>query len=383
MTMSLGNNVALVCGNYVNAHTIVRNLRKVGFMGETVIVRHRADSELLAEHLNPEDKRWVLTDNQFLNFSEAVSERWCTEGRTVFLFLTSERFHRNIAKWLSAHPESGIVVHFGNPSLINTILDRFRFYKFIAERGLAAVPMTISGNEDPVATFGDAFVVRPRETWNSPYQGESVKIVQRREEFESVIQDFASRSLGPDALCFQELLSIQDEENVSVCGWFDVEHRHLYCLRKRIQHPPGAGNGVVCESIEAPEGVMEATVAILEALSYNGPLELEFVFDARRGEFKVIEMNPRFWMQHGLVEQMSGLSLVSRSLGLSPMTPKEPGESTRYWVNPLSALLRAVRFDFRAVGYYFRRNSWSPYPLHQALCYAPRHVLAKRRRGSG
>ena len=371
--------IVLVCGTHTNAHTIIQNLSFVGFEGEIIVVRDAGVPSFAAERFNPRVTRWELSSEQNTNLPEVIAKRWADRECNIYVCFTSERYHHSFAQWKRDHPDDNIVVHFGEISCISTILDRYEFYRFIEERNLAAVPKTISGTEDPFAVFGDAFVIRPRQTWHSSVRRECVKMVHGKKEYEKTMNDFASRSVGIEKLCFQELLCIKNESNVSIAGWFDPDHRHLYCLRKRFQHPPGTGSGDVCERIDPPEGMMDAAVAILTQLKYAGPLELEFVFDTNSDQYKVIEMNARFWMQHGLLEQVSGRAILSRYLGKEPLPVSTRQAQTKYWINTGQCLTHLLKLSFKPLAYYFRSDSWAPYSLFQAMWYAPMHVFSKLR----
>ncbi|MGE4285569.1 MAG: hypothetical protein AB7F23_03050 [Phycisphaerae bacterium] len=374
MIKSTQNSVFIVCGNHTNAHTLIQSLKDIGFGGRVIMVRSSKDPILLADRLNPRIEKWVLSEAEDDFLPEKISKTF-SNGETVYVAFTNERFHHSFADWKIGHPDDNINVRFGKPENISKIIDRFEFYKFIESNKLAHVPKTISGESDPLSVFGNEFVVRPKESWQSTTHREEVKIVRDRSDFAQTIKSFASRGVGLDKLCFQELLSIENESAVAIGGWFDLENKHLYCLRKRFQHPPGVGSGDVCERIAPPVGVMEQAVAILRAFEYEGPLELEFVFDDNSGEYKVIEINPRFWMQHGLIEQLSGHALLRRYIGEEPLATSK--YEPKYWVNTVQCLYRALKFEFGPLKYYLQKDTWAPYGLLQAIWYAPLHVLGK------
>lgn len=371
--------IVLICGNHTNAHTIVRNLPIIGFDGETIIVRNDTDPVLVADRLNSQAGQWVLSAHEAENLPEAIAERWGNRDCNIYACFTNERYHHSFAQWKRDHPDDNIIVQFGDFDCVSTILDRYQLYRFIEERHLAAVPKTIPGTEDPFDVFGDDFVIRPKESFQSPSHREYVNIVHGKQAYEETMTGFTSRGVGAEQLCFQELLSIKNESSVAIGGWFDLKNKHLYCLRKKFQHPPGVGSGDVCERIDPPKGMMESAVAILTQLNYQGPLELEFVFDNNSNEYKVIEMNPRFWMQHGLLELISGRALLSRYLGKEPLPVSREQADTKYWVNTVQCLCRALKFSFKPLRYYYRKDSWAPYSLFQAMWYAPLHVLSKMR----
>ena len=69
--------------------------------------------------------------------------------------------------------------------------------------------------------------------------------------------------------------------------------------RKLVQSPPGFGTGCVVESANRPE-LFERTIRLLRAMEFTGIAEVEYKLDARDGEYKLIEVNPRPWDQHRL-----------------------------------------------------------------------------------
>ncbi|OXU15570.1 glycosyltransferase [Sedimentisphaera salicampi] len=366
--------VVLVCGNHTNAHTVIGNLEKISFQGEVYIVRSHSDPVLLADRLNRKVKPWILPDQEVKDFPQTVANCW--SDSKVYVIFTSERFHRSFIDWGLENSNKNIVFHIGDLERASVILDRYKFYKFIESKNMAPVPETILGDEGPFNVFGEEFIVRPRESFQNPMQKETVSLVKGRRHYNSVMEDYFSRGLGYRDICFQEKLNIKDEYNVSLAGWYDKTHQHISCMRKRYQHPPGVGTGDITEIIKPPENLLESTLKILNELNYKGPFELEFVFDSNKNEYKVIEMNPRFWMQHGLVEQITGFAIISRYLNREPQEINLENPP-KFWVNTLHCIFRAMTLHITPLMYYFRKDSWAPYSIFQAFCYAPLHFITK------
>lgn len=367
--MKSGADTAVICGNGINAHTLVRTLERLGWPGRIVLLWHEQEGEGLAGCLNRQVEHRSVSIRDVAELPEMLERADGRAGR-VFVFFTDERYHPAFAEWLARHPDSAIRCQLGSTRHMNAMLDRYEFCRFIESRGLASVPRTIRGDEDPFAAFGESFIVRPRLSWFGVTQRERVKLVKGPRSFEGARKDYAARGLGAADLSYQELLSIRNQDNVSVCGWHGADIRHLYCTRKVLQYPPRTGGGDVVELLAPPPGVMEQARGILAALSYEGPFELEFVFDEGAGEFKVTELNPRFWLQHGLVEAVSGSALVQACLGAVPQEPSTAERDLRFWVNPMYAAFRALKLDFRGLRYYASARSWKPFAAAEALRYA-------------
>ncbi|MGD9780911.1 MAG: hypothetical protein AB7V14_02025 [Kiritimatiellia bacterium] len=370
------SDVAVVCGNHINAHTLVRNLERIGWPGRIVLLRQEVEGAGLAVCLNPQVEHWAADVRSHDDLPARIEERYGREGRAV-VFFTDERYHPAFAAWRRLHPESPLRFHLGSVAHMTAVLDRYEFCRFIADRRLASVPRTIRGDEDPFAAFGDSFVVRPRLSWFGVAQRERVTLVKGPAEFRAAVETYASRGLRTEDLSFQELLSIRNRDNVSISGWYGPEVRHLFCSRKILQYPPKTGGGDVVELVSPPPGVMEQAQDVLAALSYEGPFELEFVFDENAREFKVTELNPRFWLQQGLIEAASGCALIRAYLGQAPLPATEAEQELRYWVNPLYALYRARNLDFRGLAYWSSRRAWAPFSLREAVRYGWHYARRK------
>lgn len=367
---------AVVCGNHINAHTLVRNLERLGWAGRLVLLRHEQEAPGLAVCLNPQVEPWAVAIRTPEELPALIADRYGRAG-AVWIFFTDERYHPAFAAWQAQHPDSALRFHLGSTAHMLAVLDRYEFCRFIETRRLASVPRTLRGDEDPFAAFGESFIVRPRLSWFGVAQRERVKLVTGRSEHASALQAYAARGLQAADLSYQELLSIRNQDNVSICGWYGPAAQRLFCSRKVLQYPPKTGGGDVVELLAPPPGVLEQAQGILAALAYEGPFEMEFVFDEKAGEFKVTELNPRFWLQHGLIEAVSGRALVSAYLGRPEQAASAAERQLRYWVNPLYTFFRLRRADFRSFRRWVSPRAWKPFTVFDTLRYGLRYARRK------
>jgi D-aspartate ligase len=79
----------------------------------------------------------------------------------------------------------------------------------------------------------------------------------------------------------------------------DGEPLALFCGRKLRQTPPIVGTCRVGEALWVDE-VVESGLRLLRAFAYTGVSQVEFKRDPRDGRFKLMEINPRLWLWHGL-----------------------------------------------------------------------------------
>ena len=101
----------------------------------------------------------------------------------------------------------------------------------------------------------------------------------------------------------QSLVVGPNTNHCKVCGYFDDkgQPRAVICMRKIRQYPVDFGVGTLMETVDEPD-VRELGLRLFRALNWRGPGSIEFKRDDRDGLWKLIELNPRLWQQHGLAE---------------------------------------------------------------------------------
>jgi len=71
----------------------------------------------------------------------------------------------------------------------------------------------------------------------------------------------------------------------------------VFMYRRIRDWPQRFGNGCLIESTYEPE-LEEITTNLIKKIGYNGIVDVEFKKDQRNNVFKIIEINPRCWMQN-------------------------------------------------------------------------------------
>jgi len=80
-----------------------------------------------------------------------------------------------------------------------------------------------------------------------------------------------------------------------VCALFNRgEPRAAMTMRRIHMLPPRGGMGVYTETTDEPQ-LREQAIALLRALAWHGPADVEFRWDRGSGRATLIEVNPRFW----------------------------------------------------------------------------------------
>ena len=66
-------------------------------------------------------------------------------------------------------------------------------------------------------------------------------------------------------------------------------------MHKRIREFPASGGASVCAEAFYDKALLNYGKKLLDALKWNGVAMVEFKLDSITGEFKLLEINPKFW----------------------------------------------------------------------------------------
>jgi D-aspartate ligase len=182
--------------------------------------------------------------------------------------------------------------------------DKRNTYRLAAELGLSAPrTWTLQRHEDLDAVDAPPpYVIKPaikerffyatgRKAWRADSPAELARCV-----------DAARALIDVREVVVQELIPGPGAAQVSFCAFFARGGVRASMTAQRLrQHPPDFGRASTY-AITLPDhpALTDASVRFLSAIDYYGLVELEYKFDARDGQFKLLDVNPRTWGYHGL-----------------------------------------------------------------------------------
>ena len=109
---------------------------------------------------------------------------------------------------------------------------------------------------------------------------------------------FAEKNLVQESDLVQKRWIVQEYIRGSGCGFFAIfdrgEPKAIFMHRRLREYPITGGPSTLAESIYHPR-LKELGLKLLEALRWNGVAMVEFKLDQQDNEFKLMEINPRFW----------------------------------------------------------------------------------------
>jgi predicted ATP-grasp superfamily ATP-dependent carboligase len=144
----------------------------------------------------------------------------------------------------------------------------------------------------------------------------------------------------------QECIPGADDALIVAACYIDKQgaFRGGFNVQKLVQVPSGFGTGCIVQSADRPE-LMDRTIALLRAMEFTGVAEVEYKWDERDQEYKLIEVNPRPWDQHSL-GAAAGIDLIRLAYddhaGL-PLTAQKAPFVERKWIAEDTLLLTTLR----------------------------------------
>ena len=184
----------------------------------------------------------------------------------------------------------------------------------------------------------------------------------------------AGELVGAQEVIVQEMIPGGGEAQVSYCAMFKDGRALATMTAQRLrQHPMDFGRATTYARTIADPGLAEPSLRLLSAIGYYGLVELEYKLDARDGQFKLLDVNPRTWGYHGLA-QRAGVDfpfhLYADVFGL----PAPDAGRCRPGVNWVR-----LATDLPTVAIELRRRRLAARPVLRSLCAADAEAVFSAR----
>jgi hypothetical protein len=204
-------------------------------------------------------------------------------------------------------------------------------------------------------------LLKAKHSWAGTVKLPRGWVCRSAEELEYRLNEFNSNNFDKKNFFIQEWLGDSQCRVISVCGFHDVEnsHRNLVAVVERIAaHSEGLSCSAAIETVCDEWDLNKKASAILDALNFTGPYEMEFLVTG--GNALVLELNPRFWMQHAIFLK-NGNGLIKRYLSLdNDHDHKQREINNVIWIDGLhiiiSLLLFKVSFLLFVLAQFLKKN---------------------------
>lgn len=179
--------------------------------------------------------------------------------------------------------------------------------------------------------------------------GRKVLCVATREELET---RYALIGRADKRVLLEEVIEGSDDALVIAACYLDRESNFIagFNTQKVLQIPEGFGTGCVVQTANRPE-LFGPTVRLLQQMRFHGIAEVEYKWDAKSKEHKLIEINARPWDQHRL-GYASGTDLIylayceHAGLPITPATTAKQSAAIK-WIEEESFVMTCLELLWR------------------------------------
>jgi predicted ATP-grasp superfamily ATP-dependent carboligase len=182
--------------------------------------------------------------------------------------------------------------------------DKRLTYALAQDAGVAIPHTFLPENAYRLSNLGFEFPVILKPAIIGPFLGATQKKAYRADNLQELQRCFEamSRVIAPAEVIVQELLPEPSKNLFSFAGYFREGEAIAGLAVKRVrQYPKDFGrSSTLVEMVELPE-LENLAHRILKAISYTGLAEVEFMWNAKRARFELIEVNARLWAWQSLM----------------------------------------------------------------------------------
>jgi hypothetical protein len=236
--------------------------------------------------------------------------------------------------------------------------DKWEFAAWLAQDGAGppGLPQAALSEFDPART-PFPLLLKSRHSWVDGRKLPRGWVCRNAAELDQRRAALPAMDLREDWFFLQTWFGDAPMRLLSVGGFFDslVASRNLECVTERIaDYGAGPSSSALLVTVADEFGLVERTARVLARLNYCGPYEMEFIVSAA-GKIHLLELNPRFWMQHGLF-LAAGNGLVKRYLGLDSSADRSAPQAPQrlLWADGVWLLRRLLRADFGVIATLWR-----------------------------
>jgi predicted ATP-grasp superfamily ATP-dependent carboligase len=237
------------------------------------------------------------------------------------------------------------------PDLPRRLAGKYSMYRLCQELGVpcpqAAVPDSADGAREFAELAGFPLIAKLTSPWETTAGGGGAKLRST-----SIVRDFSELN-GLREACQTQGAGLMLQEFIpggSGHDWFF----HGYCGADSVCRPAFTGvkersypahTGLTSLGHSVPNAQLRRQVSdLLARLSYQGIVDLDLRLDARDGEYKLLDFNPRLGAQFRLFRDAAGIDVVlAQYLDLTGgrVAASEQVTGRTFWVesyDPLTAL---------------------------------------------
>lgn len=227
-------------------------------------------------------------------------------------------------------------------------------------------------------------LLKAKKSWQGAEKMPRGWICESAADLKEKLENAQKMGFPADSFFIQEWLGDSFCRVLSVCGFHDhrAPERNLVAVVERIAaHNKGLSCSSAIETIDDEWCLIEKASAILNALEFTGPYELEFLENKNR--VCVLELNPRFWLQHSIFLKTKN-GVIKRYLGTEDATDRtEKILRNVTWFDGVELMKSVLLGDFKLFNLFRAKNRSSGrqvliWPPISVVCFAGVRVFWRK-----
>lgn len=241
----------------------------------------------------------------------------------------------HVAAFSRHRPELSKVLRVPTPpwDVVQWAWDKRNTYRLAQELSIPTPATKYLSGKDLMSELRDLvppFVIKPAIKEHFIYATKAKAWCANDHEQLKNLWEKAAELVGPEEVIVQELIPGTGLQQYSYCAFFaNGEAIGKMVTRRRRQHPLQFGKAsTYVETVDIPR-LEELSERFLRAVDYYGLVELEYKFDPRTSEYKLLDVNARTWGYHSIGSRAGvdfSYLLYANEIGLSVSPCKsEPG----------------------------------------------------------
>ena len=236
-----------------------------------------------------------------------------------------------------------------NSNLPRTLANKKELYELCRRMSIPHPKAVFPNSMHDVREFSEKaswpVVVKVASGWLNTARAAPVRIVHSPEELLASYRQLETEQISN--FFIQEYIS--DGEDWFFHGYCNTQSDCLAAFtgRKLRSYPPHAGSTVLGQSISS-DSLRSQAEMLLKAIKYAGVMDIDFRFDRRDAQYKILDFNPRVGAQFRLFEDREGndvARVMYRDLSGQPVSRSAQVDGRVFIVefDDLRAALRGLR----------------------------------------
>ncbi len=322
----------IILGGEANALSVARDLGRAGLKvyilcDSTAFVRHSRYVEWIeTSGAGGQEAAWsrflLGTDSDYLKGAVILS---CSDAGIQVLLRHREQL------------ASKFKLDIANPKAQRDLLDKFTTYEHAHAANVPTPGFWETSSREQVIAMRDSIrfpvMVKPRlsHLFEAHFKRKHVIV----ENFDELLTTFDSATKAGLDVLLMEWIPGPDSQLCSYFTYLDENSNPLFAFTKRVirRYPTGMGGACYHITDWMPQ-IVEQSNRLFKQAGLRGLANVEYKFDERDGQYKVIECNARFIASNGLVSA-AGCKLAqfvyNRIVGLPLPSMQKFKSGLRLW----------------------------------------------------